>query len=219
MKVFKSINKYFAAIGLALVTVLGSSQAMAQEAPDTLVRRISQEVLDAAKPDKDLQAGDAHHVRDLVENKILPYVDLQKTTAMAAGRFWREATSEQQKQLIAEFRNLLIYTYSGALSQVRNQRLEFSPLHADSADREVEVRSRVVQPGREPIQMNYRLEKSADGWKIYDVNVLGAWLIETYKGTFAAEVNRGGIDGLIRTLAEKNRKLAANAAQARKRNG
>lgn len=184
-----------------------------------LVRRISQDVLDTVKNDKELQAGNYRRVQELVESKILPHVDFERTTALAAGRFWRDATPEQRNQLTNEFRNLLVHTYSGALSQVKDQRVEFKPLCADPANTEVEVRSQVVQARSEPIQMNYRLIKAANRWKIYDVNILGAWLIETYKGTFAAEVNKGGIDGLIRALAEKNRKLADSAMRARKSAG
>ena len=145
-----------------------------------------------------------------VQAKVIPHVNFQRMTAMAAGRFWREATPEQQAALTTEFRSLLIYTYSGAISQVRNQVLEFKPMRSGADDDEVEVRSMVIQPRGEPIQLNYRLEKTASGWKIYDVNILGAWLVETYKGTFAAEINKGGIDGLIRALAERNKRLAAN---------
>jgi phospholipid transport system substrate-binding protein len=188
--------------------------AAAQEAPDALIKRISQEVLDTAKNDKEIQGGNQKRVLELVEAKVLPYVDFQRMTALAAGRFWREATPEQQKQLTNEFRTLLVYTYSGAISQVRDQKLEFKPMRADPSDTEVEVRSQVVQPrGGDPIQLNYRLEKLPSGWKIYDVNVLGAWLVETYKGNFAAEISKGGIDGLIKTLADKNKRLATSAAR------
>lgn len=184
-----------------------------QETADALIKRISQEVLDIAKSDKEIQSGNQKRVLELVEAKILPFVDFQRMTALAAGRFWREATPEQQKQLTNEFRSLLVYTYSGAISQVKDQRLEFKPVRADPADTEVEVRSQVVQARGEPIQINYRLEKQPSGWKIYDVNVLGAWLVETYKGNFSAEINKGGIDGLIKALSEKNKKLAASAAK------
>jgi phospholipid transport system substrate-binding protein len=214
MKIFK---KLFVAIGFAIGSLTFVGQAVAQEAPDVLVKRISQEVLDAAKSDKDIQSGNQKRVLDLVEAKILPHVDFQRMTALAAGRFWREATPEQQKQLTNEFRALLVYTYSGAISQVRDQKVEFKPLRADPADTEVEVRSQVLQPrGGDPIQLNYRLAKSPTGWKIYDVNVLGAWLVETYKGNFAAEISKGGIDGLIKTLADKNKRLAASAAKTAK---
>jgi phospholipid transport system substrate-binding protein len=219
MKTFTSLKRFFVLIALVLGTCMATVSAHAEEAPDALVKRISQEVLDTVKNDKDLQTGKYRRVQELVESKILPYVDFQKTTALVAGRFWRDATAEQQKQLTNEFRNLLVHTYSGALSQVKDQTLEFKPLRADPADTEVEVRSQVVHARSEPIQMNYRLVKTADGWKIYDVNILGAWLIETYKGNFAAEINRGGIEGLIRTLVEKNKRLAASANPGRKNAG
>jgi len=144
-----------------------------------------------------------------VETKILPYVDFQRMTALAAGRFWRDATPEQQKALTEQFRTLLVFTYSGALSQVKDQTVEFKPLRADPTDTEVEVRSQVNQARGEPIPLNYRVAKGPQGWKIYDINVLGAWLVETYKGTFASEISKGGMDGLIKALTEKNKKLAS----------
>lgn len=205
---------------IALATVAFATAAMAapapsaNEAPDVLVKRISQDVLDTAKADKSIQAGDQKRVMDLVETKILPYVDFQRMTSLAAGRYWREASPEQQKQLAAEFRTLLIFTYSGALSQVKNETIEFKPLRADPADTEVEVRSQVNVARGEPIPLNYRVAKSPTGWKIYDINVLGAWLVETYKGTFASEISKGGIDGLIKTLSEKNKKLASKPVKA-----
>ncbi|WP_151632818.1 MlaC/ttg2D family ABC transporter substrate-binding protein [Noviherbaspirillum aerium] len=211
MKLLKTL---FAIASLTVGALGFAPAASAQEAPDALVKRISQEVLDTAKSDKDIQNGNQKKVLELVEAKILPHVDFQRMTALAAGRFWREATPEQQKQLTNEFRTLLIYTYSGAISQVKDQKLEFKPLRADAADTEVEVRSQVVQSrGGDPIQLNYRLEKSSGAWKIYDVNVLGAWLVETYKGNFASEIGKGGIDGLIKTLSDKNKRLAASAAK------
>jgi phospholipid transport system substrate-binding protein len=173
--------------------------------------------LESAKSDKDIQSGNQKRVLQLVEEKILPHVDFQRMTALAAGRYWREATPEQQKQLTNEFRSLLVYTYSGAISQIKDQKLEFRPMRGDPTDTEVEVRSQVLQPrGGDPIQLNYRLAKSPSGWKIYDVNVLGAWLVETYKGNFAAEISKGGIDGLIKSLAERNKRLATSANKAAK---
>ncbi|MBS0309487.1 MAG: ABC transporter substrate-binding protein [Proteobacteria bacterium] len=186
------------------------ASAAAQEAPDALVKRISTEVVEAVRADKDIQTGNQKKVMDLVEAKILPYVNFQRMTALASGRFWREATPEQQKRLTEEFRSLLIYTYSGAISQIRDQKLEFKPFRADPTDTEVEVRSQVLQSRGEPIQLNYRLEKQASGWKIYDMNVLGAWLVESYKSSFASEIGKNGIDGLIKTLSDKNKRLAAN---------
>lgn len=204
------------AMGLMLVMACVSAQSLAQEAPDVLVKRVSQEVLDAAKNDKGVRAGDYRRVRELVEDKVLPHMDFEKTTALVAGRAWREASPEQKRQLVDEFRSLVIHTYSGALSQVKDQRIEFGPLRADPADAEVEVRSRIIQSRGEPIPMNYRLSRTADGWKIYDVNLLGIWLIETYRNSFSTEVSRGGIDGLIRLLSEKNKRLANNGASAQK---
>jgi phospholipid transport system substrate-binding protein len=211
------LRKLFAAAAFAFGALAFMQPVQAQEAPDALVKRISQEVLDTAKNDKDIQAGNQKKVLELVENKVLPYVDFQRMTALAAGRFWRQATPEQQKQLTDEFRTLLVFTYSGAITQVKDQKLEFKPMRADPNDTEVEVRSQVVQPrGGDPIQLNYRLEKLPNGWKIFDVNVLGAWLVETYKGNFAAEISKGGIDGLIKTLSEKNKRLAASAGKTPK---
>ncbi|MFZ1181102.1 MAG: ABC transporter substrate-binding protein [Herbaspirillum sp.] len=189
-----------------------ASAAAAEEAPDALVKRISEDVLNTARADKSIQAGNVSSIVALAEEKILPYVNSERMTALAAGRHWRQATPEQQKQLITEFRSLLIYTYSGALSQVRDQKIEYKPLRANPADTEVEVRSQVIQSRGEPIQLSYRLEKLATGWKLYDVNVMGAWLVETYKGTFNSEITKGGIDGLIKSLSDKNRQLAARSA-------
>lgn len=216
MKLFNKLFAILAAAGAMAFVPLAQAQqasAAAQEAPDALIKRISQDVIDSAKADKEIQAGNTQKVLSLVESKILPYVDFQRMTSLAAGRFWREATPEQQKQLTNEFRQLLVYTYSGAISQIKDQKVDFKPMRADPSDTEVEVRSQVIQPRGEPIQLNYRLEKTSAGWKIYDMNVLGAWLVETYKGNFAAEISRGGVDGLIKALAEKNKKLAASAAK------
>ncbi|CAN5277535.1 ABC transporter substrate-binding protein [soil metagenome] len=200
---------------LAMLLTVGSfafiQPAFAQEAPDALVKRISQEVLDLVKADKEIQAGNQKKVLTLVEEKILPNVDFQRMTALAAGRHWKDATPEQQKQLITEFRSLLVYTYSGAIAQIKDQKVEFKPMRMEPADTEVEVRSQVVQSRGEPIQLNYRLAKMPSGWKIYDVNVLGAWLVETYKSSFSAEIAKGGVDGLIAALSARNKKLAASA--------
>lgn len=205
----KLIKRLIAVATIAFATTGFAAAQASNEAPDQLVKRISSEVLNTAKTDKDIQAGNTRKVMDLVETKILPYVDFERMTALAAGRYWREATPEQKRALSAEFRTLLIYTYSGALSQVRNETIEFKPLRADATDTEVEVRSQVNMSRGEPVLLNYRVAKSADGWKIYDINVLGAWLVETYKGTFNTEISKGGIDGLIKTLAAKNKQLAS----------
>ena len=205
MKLFKHL------FAVATVTLAFNAHAAgpANEAPDALVKRISQDVIETAKTDKAIQAGDTKKVMQLVETKILPYVDSDRMTSLAAGRFWREATPEQQKKLSEQFRTLLIYTYSGALSQIKNETVDFQPLRADASDTEVEVRSKVNMTRGEPITLNYRVAKAPTGWKIYDINVMGAWLVETYKGTFASEISKGGVDGLIKTLTAKNQALAS----------
>ena len=206
MKIFKNWIVFlmaFCMLGL-------SATANATEAPDVLIKRISKEVMDAAKANKEIKKGNQKQIYVLVENKIFPYVDFQRMTSMAAGRYWRQATPAQKEQLTKEFRDLLVYTYSNAISKVDNQRLEFKPLRMKPDAKEAVVYSRIIQPrGGEPIELSYRMEKTDNGWKIYDVNVLGAWLVETYKGTFASEISRSGIDGLIRVLAQKNQQLAA----------
>lgn len=196
-------------------SVLAAAPATA-EAPDVLVKRISADVIETVKSDKDIQAGNRAKIMDLVNSKILPHVDAEKMTMQAAGRFWRQATPEQQKRLSEEFRTLLVYTYSGALSQIKNETVEFKPMRSSPEDTDVEVRSQVNVARGEPITLNYRLSKGNQGWKIYDINVLGAWLVETYKGTFTAEINKSGIDGLITRLAERNKQLASKPLKAPK---
>lgn len=175
-----------------------------EEAPDALVRRISTEVLDAVKADPAIQAGDTGRIVALVDSKIMPNVNFARMTASAVGRHWRQATPEQQKALQDEFKILLVRTYSGALGEVKDQTLSFRPLRARPEDKEVVVRSEVRGRG-EPIQLDYRLEKTEQGWKIYDLNVLGVWLVETYRSQFAQEISAKGIDGLIQSLAQRNK--------------
>ncbi len=189
--------------------------ARAQEAPDALIRRVSQEVMDIARNDPAIQAGDRKRIYGLVEARILPHLDFQRGTALTMGRNWRDATPQQRQKLAEEFRNLLLHTYAGAMSQIKDQTMTFRPLRMEPSDTNVEVRSEVRMPRRpEPVEVSYRLHKSPTGWKIYDVNVMGAWLSETYRTTFASEVSKGGIDGLIHTLEEKNRSLASRDASA-----
>ncbi|OON59297.1 hypothetical protein B0920_23170 [Massilia sp. KIM] len=206
-------------IATAAATVAFSTSVLAQapaEAPDALVKRITADVIESVKADKDIQAGNRNKIMDLVNTKILPFVDAEKMTQQAAGRFWRQATPEQQKRLTEEFRTLLVYTYAGALSQIKNETVEFKPMRAEAGATDVEVRSQVNVTRGEPITLNYRLSKGAQGWKIYDVNVLGAWLVETYKSTFTSQINKGGIDGLIKSLADRNAQLASKPLKAPK---
>ncbi|MGB7480224.1 MAG: ABC transporter substrate-binding protein [Burkholderiaceae bacterium] len=210
----KKLYQFIAVLLAGSVLAFAGAARAADEAPDALVKRISMDVLDTAKNDKQIQSGDQQRILQLVEEKVMPYVDFERMTSLAAGRYWREATPEQKKQLTAEFRDLLKYTYSGALAQVRDQKIQFRPLRASPEDTEVEVQSQVLQSRGDPIQLNYRLEKLPGGWKIYDVNVLGAWLVQTYKGNFATEIGKGGIDGLIKTLSERNQRLASGATKS-----
>ena len=195
-----------AAAALVLATTV--AQAQAQTAPDAWIKQISGEVIEAVKADKAIQAGDTKRILALVDAKILPGVDFQRMTSSSVGRYWRQATPEQQKRLQEEFKTLLVRTYAGALTQVRDQTVELKPLRAKPEDTEVLVRSEIKGKG-EPIQLDYRVEKVADGWKIYDVNVLGVWLVESYRASFAQEISASGIDGLITKLAEKNKAAAA----------
>ncbi len=203
---------FFAACALGIA---GPSFAQAQGlAPDALVKKLTEEVLATVKGDKDIQSGNISKIQSLVETTVLPYVNFQKMTASAVGRNWSQATPEQQKQITDQFRQLLIYTYSGALTEVRDQQVQYKPFRADPADTVVQVNSQIVDTrGGEPITLNYRLEKGSDGWKIIDVNVLGVWLVENYRNTFQQEITKGGIDGLIKTLTEKNRSLANSSAR------
>jgi phospholipid transport system substrate-binding protein len=178
--------------------------AVAEVAPDALVQRISTEVIDSVKADAAIQAGDVGRIITLVDTKVLPHVNFQRMTSSAVGRFWRQATPEQKAQLQAEFKTLLVRTYAGALTQVKDQTVQLKPMRATPADVEVIVRTEVKGRG-EPIQLDYRLEKTGEGWKIYDVNVLGIWLVEQYRNSFAREINAVGIDGLIAKLAERNK--------------
>lgn len=196
---------------LSLSAAAWALPAMASdEAPDAMVKRISTEVLTAVKADPAIQAGDINRIVNLVDTKIMPNVNFTRMTASAVGRYWRQATPEQQKQLQDEFKTLLVRTYSGALGEVKDQTLNFKPLRMQPADTEVIVRSEVRGRG-EPIQLDYRLEKTAGGWKIYDLNVLGVWLVETYRTQFAQEISAKGIDGLIASLAQRNKTNSARS--------
>jgi phospholipid transport system substrate-binding protein len=190
---------------LTAAAVFASPLALAQvEAPDALVKRISSDVLAEVKADPAIQKGDISRIVTLVDAKIMPNVNFSRMTSMAVGRAWRQATPEQQKQLQDEFKTLLVRTYAGALGEVRDQTLSFKPMRSKPEDTEVVVRSEVRGKG-EPIQLDYRLEKTDSGWKIYDLNVLGVWLVETYRSQFAQEINTKGIDGLIANLAQRNK--------------
>ena len=193
------------AVASALTGFAGSAAAQAGESPEVLIQRVAAELIEAVKSDAALRNGDQTRVIALVDNRLLPHVNFTRMTASSVGRFWRQATPEQKQRLQAEFKTLLVRTYSGALSQVKDQTLVVKPLRASPDDTEVIVRSELRTPGRDPVQLDYRVEKTEAGWKVYDLNVLGVWLVETYRGQFAQEINAKGLDGLIAALAQRNR--------------
>jgi len=177
---------------------------LAQEAPDALVKRVTQEVVTIIKSDPKVQAGDQARIREVIESKLLPNFDFQRMTALAMGRNWRTATPEQQKALVEQFRTLLVRTYSGALNQYRDQTIDFKPLRADAAATDVVVKTEVVRAGQAPVQIDYGMEKKDGTWKAYDVIVGGVSLVTNYRDEFSQQVQAGGIDGLIKTLTTKN---------------
>ena len=189
----------------APAAALAATQAVA---PEAFIKRITDEVFATVKADKGIQQGDLRKVQAMVESKILPNVNLLRMTSAAVGRPWRQATPEQKQRLQDEFKNLLIYTYAGAAAQIKDQTIEYKPTRSRPEDAEVIVRTLVRNKG-EAIQLDYRLEKVDGGWRIYDVNVLGAWLVQTYQSSFAQEVSASGIDGLIAKLVERNKQLAS----------
>ncbi|HRE18212.1 MAG TPA: ABC transporter substrate-binding protein [Rhodocyclaceae bacterium] len=192
---------------LLVAICLAPSAAFAQEAPDALVKRVTEEVLNIVKTDKDIQNGNTRRVIDLVEQKVLPNFNFQRMTALALGREWRKATPEQQKQLTNEFMTLLVRTYSNALTAYRDEKIRYKPLKMTAGDTDVVVMTEVLQPGGRPVQLDYSLEKGDSGWKVYDVIVGGISLVTNYRESFAQEVRNGGIDGLIKTIAAKNKSL------------
>ena len=205
------LNQVFTALIVSAPAWLALPAYAADEAPDAFINRLSTEVLDGIKADKAIQSGEVARIVDLVDTLVMPNVDFKRMTAAAVGPQWRQATPAQQQRLQEEFKILLVRTYAGALSQVNTVTLSMKPLRASPADKEVVVRTEIKGRG-DPIQLDYRLEKTPGvgaGWKIYNLNVLGVWLVDTYRSQFAQEINAKGIDGLIATLSERNK---ANAA-------
>lgn len=197
-----------ALVALALAALAGVP-AYAQEAPDALVRRVSQEVLQIVKTDPKVQAGDQARIREVVETKLLQHFDFPRMTALAMGRNWRKASPDQQKRLADEFRSLLVRTYSGALVQYRNQTIDYKPLRADAGATDVTVRTEVVRSGQAPVPIDYSMAKGPDGWRAYDVIIGGVSLVTNYRDEFNEQVRSGGVDGLIASLAARNKGGAA----------
>ena len=189
--------------------------AAAQEAPDALVKRVTDEVLTIIKSDKDLQAGNPRKVVELAEQKVLPHFDFARMTRLAVGRNWAQASDAQKEALTKEFRTLLVRTYSSSLSAYRNQTIEVKPTKMGAQDKDVTVRTQVIQQGGPPIPIDYAMERQESGWKVYDVVVDGVSLVTTYRGSFNDQIQKGGVDGLVKTLADRNKSPQA-AAPAKK---
>lgn len=204
-----------AALVLGAVLLLGAGaaapavQAADDAAPDAMILKLSTDILDTIRGDKALRGGDFDKLQKLVNERILPRVDFDKMTRLAVGRAWRGASAEQRAALVDQFRILLMRTYSGALSKVSDQTVRLRPSHGQDGATDVIVRTQIVASQGDPIELDYRLEKTEAGWKIYDLNILGVWLVENYKNEFGQTLNQGGIDGLITALTQKNQKLAA----------
>lgn len=196
---------------LGLILVNWSPALSAPTAPDRFIEQLSADVLAKIRADPSVQSGDMQQVSKFVDAAIMPHVNFERMTALSVGRSWRQASADQQKALTVEFRRLLLRTYSGALSQVGDKQIKVRPFRGDAAGDDVIVRSEIVGGRGDPIQLDYRMEKNGDAWKIYDVNVLGIWIVQTYREQFAQEISARGIDGLIRALSEKNRQFSAAA--------
>ena len=210
MKSNKTIRKYFAVLLSAFTITIANvnAQAVDQSTPDSLIKSGVSDVMASVKSDPEIQKGNIPRIVDLVEKKIVPYTDMRRTTEMAMGPNWKKATPEQQAQLVGEFKSLLIRTYSGALSQLRDQTVQFKPLRAAPDDKEVVVKTVVIGRG-DPVPLDYRLEKTANGWRVYDMNIMGVWLVEAYRNQFANQISQNGIEGLVKFLQDRNKQLAA----------
>lgn len=191
-------------VAAAVALAAAASGALAQEAPDAMVKRVAEDVLQITRTDPKVQAGDKQRIKEVVETKLLPNFDFDRITALAMGRNWRQATPEQQKQLVEQFRQLLVRTYSGALTQYRDQTMEYKPLRAEPNATEVTVRTEVIRKSQAPVQIDYSMAKTPAGWKVYDVIVAGVSLVTNYRDEFNEQVRAGGVDGLIKTLVAKN---------------
>jgi phospholipid transport system substrate-binding protein len=209
MKIIKPISQWIA-VGLFLVSGTLFAQVPDQTTPpDALIKMVVTDVMASVKTDPDIQKGNIPKVMELVEKKIVPFTDMRRTTEMAMGPNWKKASPEQQAVLTAEFKTLLMRTYSGALSQLRDQTVQFKALRAAPDDKEVIVKTVVIGRG-DPVSLDYRLEKGANGWKVYDMNIMGAWLVEAYRNQFSNQISQNGIDGLVKFLQDRNKQLATS---------
>lgn len=191
-----------------MIPLLGAPLHAAQLGPDALAKSVTDEVLEIVRADKDIQSGNKKKVLELVEAKIAPHFNFRRMTQLAMGRNWRQASAEQQGTLVEQFRALLVRTYTAAFTQYRNETVEYRQTRMKPDDTDVVVQSFINRPGGQPVAVNYSMEKTGNGWKVYNVQIEGVSLIETYRGTFNAEIQKSGVDGLIRTLSERNKQLA-----------
>lgn len=208
MKTNNLISAWIAAVLLLLSGTIIAQVPDQNTPPDALIKMVVTDVMASVKADPEIQKGNIPKVMELVEKKIVPFTDMRRTTEMAMGPNWKKASPEQQAILISEFKTLLMRTYSGALSQLRDQTVQFKALRAAPDDKEVVVKTVVIGRG-DPIPLDYRLEKGANGWKVYDMNIMGAWLVEAYRNQFANQISQNGIDGLVKFLQDRNKQLAA----------
>lgn len=201
------LKKIILIVGAA--AFLNSAFVSAQESPDALVKKNTTEILAAIKADKDLAAGNQKKIEKLAEEKILPLFNFMRMTQLAVGRNWKDASDAQKKSLVEEFRTLLVRTYSTSLTQFRNQTIDVKPTKMVATDTEVVVKTQIVQPGGQPIPIDYSMEKAGDSWKVYDVLIDGVSLVTNYRSSFNTEIQKSGIDGLIKSLSDRNSKNAA----------
>jgi phospholipid transport system substrate-binding protein len=190
-------------LGASMYCALGAAHA-AVVAPDQLIRNTVDEVIGIIKQDKDIQAGDPKKINALVDAKVLPHFDFTRMTQLAVGKYWRTATPEQKQALATEFRNMLVRTYTKVFTVYRDQSVEVKPLRMAADDTEVTVKTVIIKPGSQPIPVDYEMKIAADGWKVFDISIEGVSMVMSYRGTFASEIQESGIDGLIKTLSEKN---------------
>lgn len=209
--------KFISAVLFALFAMLCQAvPALAQETPDALVKRVTDEVVEAIRTDKDIQAGNSRKAIELVETRVLPHFNFLHMTALAVGKDWAKANPPQKQALAAEFRTLLVRTYSNALTSYKNQTIQYKPFKAKDGETDVLVRTEIRQPGGTPIQLDYSLEKLDNGWKVFDVVVGGVSLVTNYRDSFAQEVRNGGIDGLLSSLQAKNKATESSAKADKK---
>lgn len=209
----KLIVNMMAALAVMLLSCSVSADTLS---PDTLVKNTANDVLEIVRKDKDIQNGDMRKITALAEEKILPHFDFERMSRMVLGKNWSRASKEQQQQFINEFRSLLIRTYASALAKYRNQTIEYKPMRAQPGDTDVTVRTQIVQPGGQPLPIDYSLVKRDDGWKVYDVVIEGVSLVTNYRGQFATEIRQSGMEGLIQRLADKNKQPSSAASSDKK---